>query len=60
MGIVKVHIANFVKMSENGFVRKSKLESGINMAQLNNDFEASDKKLMFYLKPGCPPLYSII
>ena len=27
MGIVKVHIANFVKMSENGFVRKSKLES---------------------------------
>jgi len=55
MGIVKVHIANFIKMGQNGYMRKNKLESGINMGQLNNDFEASDKKLMFYLKPGCPP-----
>tara|TARA_A100001011_G_scaffold378668_1_gene443699 strand:+ start:36 stop:764 length:729 start_codon:yes stop_codon:yes gene_type:complete len=55
MGKVKVHIANFVKMGKNGYVRKSKLESGINIYKVNEDFEASDKKLMFFLKPGCPP-----
>lgn len=63
MGIVKVHITNEIKMGQNGFVRKSKLDSGINMGQLNKDFEASDKKIMFYLKPGCPPciqLYSYL
>ena len=63
MGVVKVHIANSVKMGKNGFVRKSKIDSGINLAELNKDFENSDKKLMFYLKPGCPPciqLYSYL